>query len=176
MVYQRGNTIQYPASNQLIPALSPGSHSINPTHFYGRWELYASMLDGIGFNPPLGLGVWISICVSMVCMVVYFNWTWYCLRSLLKILAKVSYQRVNTHVWMNQVQSLKEALRDVPRVRQCRQVKLLLLIQWDQGELQIGHDLVIQMMDTQGILIILYPSYWSNLLCPWLACASETVC
>lgn len=114
--------------------------------------------------------------VTMFCMVLYFillsNITSLCLRSLLKILAKVSYQRMNTHVWMNRVQVIKEAPGDLPRVHQCSQVKFL-PIQWDQDGLRIGHDLEILMMDSQGNFTILYPSSWSNLLCPWLACTVQ---
>lgn len=77
-------------------------------------------------------------------------------RSLLKICAKVIYQKVNIHVLTNLLRWLKKLPPKVLRVQLVRQVNLLVAQnQWDQDERQIGHDPVSLTMDMEGLSISL---------------------
>lgn len=68
-------------------------------------------------------------------------------RNSLKNLARVSYQRMITHVWMTQVQLSME----IPGLHQIKLIQFLLPTQWDK-DVQHGPGLEPLTMDTQGML------------------------
>lgn len=113
------------------------------------FSFYSSF--GVEYNSK---EIWLFCVVSLIDGI---RWYDLCVRSSLKIFAKVNYLRVITRVWIIQVQPNKNQPQDSPfGKRQLLPLPLLpkrkLVIRWDQDEHHPGQNLKIPMMDIQGIL------------------------
>lgn len=113
------------------------------------FSFYSSF--GVEYNSK---EIWLFCVVSLIDGI---RWYDLCVRSSLKIFAKVNYLRVSTRVWIIQVQPNKNLPQDSPfGKRQLLPLPLLpkrkLVIRWGQDEHHPGQNLKIPMMDIQGIL------------------------
>lgn len=92
------------------------------------------------------------------------------LRSWLKSLAKMNYQRMSINVWMSQVKR-RVRVKGVPRVYQQGQINLRLIhIPWDQEGPQLGQSLAIPMMDIQGASMAPFLIYHKFAVCVACIC------